>query len=237
MTNDEIHNIAGALRSRLQDHLLSLLYYPHPFGDDGFVAVFKDDQKGVVDLIAGAYSCVEPETNVYCLRHGELFELSLPVYSWLNIVNRHTLMVYWLKHKGEVLFGRDIRDELILPRDPRLLLDNHLAVCKHFLRSGVILDRLQRRRYRELMGKLGRQVRILMATALLLRGEWETTEETVAARFEQLFPDPLLGQVWGDYELLMREASAAGEGASRDSALEAVWLFEGFVRRLGAYAL
>lgn len=237
MTNDEINNIAGALRFRLHDHLLSLLYYPHPFGDDGFVVVFKDDLKEVVDLIAEAYSCVEPETHVYCLRHGELFELSLPVYSWLNIVNRHTLMVYWLKHKGEVLFGRDIRGELVLPRDPRVLLENHLAVCRHFLRSGVILHWLQRRRYRELMGKLGRQVRILMATALLLRGEWETTEETVATRFEQLFSDPLLEQVWGDYKRLMQEASATGEDAGRDSALEAVWLFEGFVRRLGVYAL
>lgn len=237
MTDDEINNIAGALRSRLRDQLVSLLYYPHPFGDDGFVVIFKDDLKEVVDLIAEAYSCAGPETHVYCLRHGELFELSLPVYSWLNIVNRHTLMVYWLKHKGEVLFGRDVRDELVLPQDPRLLLENHLAVCRHFLRSGVILDWLQRRRHRELIGKLGRQLRILMATALLLRGEWETTEETVDARFEHSFSDPLLKQVWGDYKLLMQGVPATGEDAGRDSALEAVWLFEGFVRRLRVYAV
>jgi hypothetical protein len=230
MTNEEIEEIAGRVINSLGDHSESILYYPHPFGADGFVVVFRDDVASVVDLIAEAHLCVPLETPLYCLRQKELFELSLPVYSWVYLVNRHVHMVYWLKHEGRVLFGSDIRKHLKLPADPKLQLASHIGVSTHFLRSGIILDWLQRKRYLDLVETLEQQIKMLMATALLLRGEWKVTAETVAERFEHFFYDQRLNGVGSEFKKLL--SSRRNE---RERALEAVWLFERFVSRLRSY--
>jgi hypothetical protein len=235
MITEEIEEIAGRLINALGDHSESILYYPHPFGTDGFVVIFRDDVTSIVDLIAKAHLCVPSETPLYCLRHREMFELSLPVYSWVYLVNRHVHMVYWLKYEGKVLFGSDIRERLKLPAAPHLLLASHIGVSTHYLRSGVILDWLQHKRYLELIDTLEQQIKMLMATALLLHGHWNVTADTVAEQFEHFFPAPRLKKVWSEFRQLMASRSDDDEAQSK-SALEAVRLFECFVRQLRSYA-
>lgn len=236
MNAEEIKEVAGGVIDRLGGHCESILYYPHPFGENGLVVVFRDDVEAVVGHVAEARLRVPLEVPLYCLRHRELFELSLPVYSWLRMVNRHVYMVYWLKHEGVVLFGRDIRGQLELPRAPRLMLACHVGVSTHYLRSGVILDSLQRKDYLGLIGTLERQVRMLMATALLLHGEWRVTAETVAERFGRFFPDGLLEEAWRGFGRLLARPPDEDEEAQCRAAFEAAWLFERFVRRLRRYA-
>jgi len=234
MTIEEIEEIAGRLINSLGDHSESILYYPHPFGADGFVVVFRDDVKSVIDLIAAAHLCIPRDTPLYCLRRGEIFELSLPMHSWLYLVNRHVHMVYWLKHEGKVLFGTDIRQQLELPADPRLMLASHIGVSTHYMRSGIILDWLQRKQYLELIETLEQQIKMLMATALLLHGRWNVTAETVAEQFGQFFSDERLKEVWSEFGHLLPPRQGVEE-VQRQSALEAVWLFECFVKRLRSY--
>jgi hypothetical protein len=235
MTTEEIEEIAGRLINSLGKHSESILYYPHPFGADGFVVIFRDDVTSIDDLIGEAHLCVPSEVPLYCLRLSEMFELSLPVYSWVYLVNRHVHMVYWLKHEGRVLFGSDIRKQLELPAAPHLLLSSHIGVSTHYLRSGIILDWLHRKRYLELIETLEQQIKMLMATALLLHGQWNVTAETVAGQFEHFFPVPSLNEVWSEFTQLMTARSYDEETQSR-SALEAVWLFESFIRQLRSYA-
>ncbi|HJT25946.1 MAG TPA: hypothetical protein VJ784_00955 [Pyrinomonadaceae bacterium] len=231
MTTEEIEEIAGRLINALGDQSESILYYPHPFGVDGFVVIFRDDVTSIVDLIADAHLCVPTETPLYCLRRSELFELSLPVYSWVYLVNRHVHMAYWLKYEGQVLFGSDIRAQLELP-NPHLMLASHIGVSTHYLRSGIILDGLQHKRYLELIETLKQQIKMLMATALLLHGQWNVTAETVADQFEHSFPDPELKQIWSEFRRLM----PARRDDEHWSAFEAVWLFERFIKQLRRYA-
>lgn len=232
MTTEEIEEIAGRLIDSLGEHSDSILYYPHPFGADGFVVIFRDDVRSVVDLIGEAHLCVPSEVPLYCLRRSEMFELSLPVYSWVYLVNRHVHLVYWLKHEGRVLFGSDIRDELELPAAPHLLLSSHIGVSTHFLRSGIILDWLHRKRHLDLIETLEQQIKMLMATALLLHGQWNVTAETVAEQFERYFPVPRFKEIWSEFTELMSSRNDDQE----KSALEAVWLFESFIRQLRSYA-
>lgn len=232
MTTEEIEEIAGRLINSLGEHSESILYYPHPFGADGFVVIFRDDVKSIVDLIGEAHLCVPREVPLYCLRQSEMFELSLPVYSWVYLVNRHVHMVYWLKHEGRVLFGSDIRERLELPAKPHLLLASHIGVSTHYLRSGIILDSLHRKRYVELTETLEQQIKMLMATALLLHGQWKVTAETVAVQFERFFPAPQFKEVWSEFRQLLSSRSDHEE----KSAIEAVRLFESFIRQLRSYA-
>ena len=235
MTTEEIEEIAGRLINSLGEHSESILYYPHPFGADGFVVIFRDDVTSIVDLIGEAHLCVPSEVPLYCLRQSEMFELSLPVYSWVYLVNRHVHMVYWLKHEGRVLFGSDIRERLELPAKPYLLLASHIGVSTHYLRSGIILDSLHRKRYVELIETLEHQIKMLMATALLLHGQWNVTADTVAEQFERFFPAPQFKEVWSEFRQLLSYRSDDEEAQSR-SALEAVWLFESFIKQLRSYA-
>jgi len=232
MTTEEIEEIAGRLINSLGEHSESILYYPHPFGADGFVVIFRDDVKSIVELIGEAHLCVPSEVPLYCLRQSEMFELSLPVYSWVYLVNRHVHMVYWLKHEGRVLFGSDIRERLELPAKPHLLLASHIGVSTHYLRSGIILDSLHRKRYAELIETLEQQIKMLMATALLLHGQWNVTADTVAEQFERFFPAPQFKEVWSEFRQLLSSRSDHEE----KSAIEAVRLFESFIRQLRSYA-
>jgi len=237
----ERNKVRDQLISRLGDRLESVLYYPHvfprvdyrhPFAYGGFVVVFHDEVEQIVDAIAAAHSCVPPETALYCLRRRELFELSLPVFWFLRFVDHQMHLPWFVKYKGEVLFGRDLRDEIQLPANPRLLFHNKLEVCAHFLRSGVILELLVQGRYELLIRRLERQMKYLMASALLAHGEWDITLADVAEKFMRRYTDPKLNSIWRDFgQLCERNGSLPADEACQ-AAYEAAWLFETFLHRL-----
>jgi hypothetical protein len=77
---------------------------------------------------------------------------------------------------------------------------------------------------------LDRHLRYLMATALLVHREWDVDMETLPDRFEQFYPDGPMNRVFQEFKVLLQQVEGIDEGACRESALEAVWLFECFLR-------
>jgi len=237
----ERNQVKDQLVSLLGERLESVLYYPHvfprvdyphPFAYGGFVVVFHDEVEQIVEAIAAAHSCVPPETALYCLRRRELFELSLPVFWFLRFVDHQMHLPWFVKYKGEVLFGRDPRDDIQLPANPRLLFHNKLEVCAHFLRSGVILELLVEGRYELLIRRLERQMKYLMASALLAHGEWDITLADVAEKFMRRYTDANLNAIWRDFGQLCESNGSLPADQARQAAFEAAWLFETFLHRL-----
>ncbi len=220
----------------LRDHLASLMYYPHPFTKGGLVIVFKDDVEKFLERISVVYQNLPPAgLAVHCVRRSELFELSLPSLYLPNMVLEHTHLAYFLKHKGAVLFGLDLRAEVPLPHDPRVLLDNHLEACMRHLRPHGLLTWLTNKDYLVLIDELDKQFRYLMSTALLAHGVWDVQIESLPDQFTHYFANEPATKTWRSFHALLSNLAANDEEACRAGAFEAVWLFECFLRELKEY--
>jgi hypothetical protein len=236
-----VEEVAGQLVAAVGEDLHSLIYYPHlvpakkfpyPYTVGGLVVVFNDDAGPVVDLILKAHAPVPPDMSVHCLRRSELSELSLPAFTWLDMVNKHVRLAYLLRHRGVVLYGPDVRRRIGLPA-PDVLLNLHAEACRHFVRNHLILGWLATGNYAALVNKLDWQIRCLMATALLPHGLFEERAETLPESFARCFPASRARQVWEEFRGLDARAVEFGGPPARRTALEAVWVFENFLRCLG----
>lgn len=224
--------IASRLDESLSESIISIIYYPHPCVSGGLLVVFNDDDtEALIDKISIAHSVVPPQLLLHCFKRAELFELAFPIITWLDVVNVHIQMPFWLKHRGVVIQGLDILDEVGLP-DPQPLLAVHLDICAHSIRNHVILGYLTRKDYLGLIKKLDWQAKCLMATALVKHNQWDIDSQTLPERFEQFYPDPSLGDIWHELSGTLYETDVVDEASCRQSAFEAVWLFESFLRRL-----
>jgi len=213
------------------------MYYPHPFTKGGLVIVFKDDVEKLLDRISVVYQNLPPAgLAVHCVRRSELFELSLPsLYLPPYMVLEHTHLAYFLKHKGAVLFGLDLRAEVPLPSDHRVLLDNHLEACMGHLRPHGLLTRLANKDYLVLIDELDKQFRYLMSTALLAHGVWDIQIESLPDQFTHYFANEPATKTWRSFHALRSNLAAKDAEACRAAAFEAVWLFECFLRELKEY--
>jgi hypothetical protein len=231
-----IEHVASQLTVELGQSLVNISHYPHPCTRGGLVVVFKDDVEDLLDLVATSYVLVPRTIVLHCLRQSEIPELSLPVITWLDVVNTHLQMPFWLRHRGINLYGAAIHEEIRLPENPQTLLRVHLDVCAHSLRNHVILGCLTRKDYLGLIKKLDWQARCLMTTALLPYNDWDVEAETLSQRFTERYPDPELGHFWDDLSGVLYSTNVVDEASCRQSAFESVWLFESFLQRLRAYA-
>lgn len=237
MTDRSIAEFVESYAAPLSGRVVSVVRYEHPFTQGGLVIVFDDGESDVLGLIGEVYRHGPPPgLSLHCLRREELFQLSTPGIFTLPLeVNEHPHLPFYVRHKGVVLFGHDIRGEVEPHADARVLLDNHIEGCMTNFRTLGIMSWLHRRQYLRLVGELDKQLRYLMATALLVRGEWEVEFDSLPQRFDARFADARLKATWQDYADLRARAEGAGESdeaAQRASAFEAVWLFESFMRRL-----
>lgn len=236
MLDKKVGDFATRLSFFMRNRLESILYYPHPFNGGGLVIVFKAGAGSLQKLLPDvAMSGPPPGLSLHCLRREELFELAMPVEFRLvppHTVNEYEHLAYWLHHKGVVLYGRDVRGEVGLPARPELLLSAHVASCMAGLRSHLILSYLLKKQYAELLKELGAQMRYLMAAALLARGVWDVTFETVPELFKETYDDARMAQTWADFERLPKPPVEGGEAGAREAAFEAVWLFESLLRLL-----
>jgi hypothetical protein len=225
MIEAPVHEFALRVIARLREQIESITAYSHPFTKGGLVIVFRDNGGFVPDLISVVYGCEPPPVTLHCLRSTELFQLSFPgVFGWPNPLEEKPLLAYHLKFKGVVIYGRDIRDEIMLPDDPMSLLETQVQRCRQFVRNWA-LDQFRRRNYLGIIKEAERQIRYLLATALLTRNEWDVVLEEIPKRFELLFEDNSVTQTWKEINALAQHQAAANE-ASRESAKEAFWLFE-----------
>jgi hypothetical protein len=231
-----ITEFAKSVVDRLGEQIECILYYPHPFHVGGVVVVLRDDSEPFLYFASEVYSCARMGISLHCLRQAELFKLSLPgIFVLPNPVSEHLHLALWLKQRGVVLYGRDVRDEIPSPINQHLLLKIHIEACQHSIRPGLILLCLMGKAYSELIDVMNAQVRYLMATALLMRGIWDVSMETVPAHFESLYKDEQMNEI-SQKLVSLYQVDPTNEYACRKAAYESVWLFESFLRHLRRYA-
>ena len=233
--DNRARHLSQHLAQHLRDEIESILYYPHPLCNGGIVIVLKKEVRNtesVVDAITKAFRFIPPDLSLHCLREDELFELALPAFTWLHVVNRRLLLPFWLKYRGVLLYGKDVRAQLPEPPDPHVLLALHIEACVHFLRNHAILGLLMRNEYLQLIRRLNWQMRCLMSTALLVYSEWDVTIEDVPRRFAWRYQNQELLSTAVELNGLMVDTDSSDEEKCRDAAYEAVWFFERFIREL-----
>ncbi len=236
MENNPLSDFTERLLANLGGQVESILFYPHPFSEGGVIIVFCDGAQSTLELVSKVYlSNPPPPLALYCLRREELFTLSLPgLFQLPDLVSEHLYLAYWLKHKGTVLYGSDLRDQISLPPNPKALLDLHIEACLHSVRTYHILQHLVNKEYSALIERLLQMTRSLMSTALLTRGHWDVQLETIPTQFDEVFADSQAQKIWADL-LDLEKVAAEDKRAARQSAFEAAWLFECFIRRIGEY--
>lgn len=194
--------------------------------------VFKADAGFMPDLIGEVYNCAPPDITLYFLRRAELFQISGPgVFGWPNPLEEKPLLAYRVKFDGELIYGQDIRDDIEVASDPVSLLEAQVQRCKQFIRNWA-LDQFRRRNYAGIIKELDRQSKYLMATALLAHGEWDVSQERIPDRFESLTKDAETKQVWAEINSLAQAAAHSSDSQKRESASEAVWLFEKVIQNI-----
>jgi len=225
------------LIARLRPKLESVMYYPHPFTRGGFVIVFKNEIKGLIDSIAEVYRCIPPpDLSIHCLRRSELFELALPGLPLLpHYVSENLHLGLALRHKGTVLYGLDLRAEIPVRKDFGVLLANHLEGCMMQQRAHCLLTWLQQRQYLLLIDQVDRQFRYLMGTALLAHDVWDIQMETLPEQFAQYFCDQPVMKTWGLFDHLRSTLYSDNQPDHHAAAFEAVWLLERFLGELKEY--
>lgn len=228
---------ADSVVNGLGEQVESILYYPHPFHVGGIVIVLKDDDASSIDLASEIYRRANVRISLHCLRRSELFKLSLPgMFVLPNPVSEHLHLAPWLKHRGVILYGLDLRDEIPSTINRHLLLNIHIEACQHSLRPGIILTGLMTGAYSRLIAEMNMQVRYLMATALLVKDVWDVSMATIPAQFQSLYEDEQAKEIVRKLESLY-QIDPANEYACRKAAYEAVWLFESFLQCMRRYAL
>jgi hypothetical protein len=220
--------------ARFRDELESLMYYPHPFTNGGFVIIIKDEVEEFLDCVTGIFQCAPPRgLSIHCLRRSELFELALPgVYLLPSRVNEQEHLALYLKNKGSVLFGVDLREQISVPNNYEVMLDNHLEACASQLRPHVLLKWLASKEYLLLIDEIDNQFRYLMGTALLVHGVWDITMEGLPDLFAQYFANQPVIEIWKSFDTARNKLDPKDEIACRELAFETAWLFESFLREL-----
>jgi len=238
MRDTLISRIKDEMFTGVRQFAVSILYYSQPFGKGGFLVVFRDDVESFIDLVSKAYLSTPPSMSLHCVRYKELFELSMPAHTTIGRIYESLHLPFWLKNNSLVVHGDDIRREIDVSTDPRLLLDAHVEVCTHYLRNHTILDLLMRNLHTRLIKELDQQIKYLMATMLLMHQESCVEAETIPSRFEHLCTDNQLKNIRSEFNDIVRRIDAThatDAGTQKQSALEAVWLFERFIRSLRDY--
>ena len=206
----------------------AIFFYPHPFNQGGLIVIAKAERSAWLQLLGEAYRLLPEKLSLHCLRPYELKLLGQPgIFAPPLSVNEFPHLLYWLKHRGSLLFGDDIRHMLPAPPDATRLLAAHIEACTDTFRRYGILPQLIQGKSDRLPAMLTLEAKRLMATALLIHGEWDIDLHTVPARFLDVFTDPSLAEIW--YQL---DEMGTAVQASEDEAIEGTWLFEQFLNEL-----
>lgn len=205
----------------LPGDLRSILYYPHPFTNGGLVVILDADSARFLEACGVVYAAAPHDYSMHLLRSNELDMLAAPgMFVPPLHVNEMPHLPYYLKHKGECLYGQDYREQIPLP-DGHYLLDSHIEGCYDYLRRYGVLSMAIHQEFEKLVLLLDREILLLMATAVLAqKGQWEVDQSTVAALFFTHFTAPGLAEAYKKFK------------ADSAEPLAKVWYFESFLQEL-----
>lgn len=231
MSDEEEALFVARLTERDSGNVASILRYPHPFSAGGLVVVFDDLAGSYSKLHAAVTRAIPPQGALYVVKRADLFVLALQIEAFPPFEYPH--MVFFLKHRGEILYGEDLRGEIPPLSAAKYTLEHMLDMMACWFRDHGILRDLQQGAYQSLIDQIDMRLRFLMSVALLARcGEWDIEADSVPARFFAGIRDDQLKEIWKNFEGLRQEVGAQEEKGSRSAAFEAAWLFETFSRRL-----
>lgn len=220
-----VESCTSALPGRLQ----SISYYPHPFTNGGFVVIMEKEVTGFFETASHVYAAVPSGYSLHMLRASEIDMLTAPgIFVPPLQINEKPHLPYYLKYKGENLYGRNFYDEVTLP-DTTHLLASHIEGCYDYLRRYGILSFIIHQKFMQLGSLLDRESLLLMATAVLTKGYWEIDLSSIENLFFAIFDAPGLVEVYARF----KENNAYASGvANRATITGKVWLFETFLREL-----
>jgi hypothetical protein len=228
--NQEIRQFVLRLSNAHGSKIESILHYSHPFSKGGLIIIFKDDAGLYQDLVADVQNCDPEGITLHTLRRSELIELSLPG------LPGYPHIAFYAKYKGDVVFGCDLRAEIMEPRESYLMLEATIDTYACWWRDHIILKQLAQEEYLSLIQIIHKGIHQLMAMALLRYGEWDINVGTLEERFRELYPDTQMKETWEAFREIREKTGDRDKDALRSDAFEAVWLFESFLRQLRRYA-
>lgn len=198
--------------------------FTHPLTGRGVFVLFDSHVSNFTEQVGVIYQLFD-NRSVYCLRPNELFQLWQPgVFAPPFQVNEYPHLPFYLRHKGELIVGEEMRSQIKLPHCDQTLLWWHIEACRDSLRRYGILPLLFEEKYGKLVKVLRSEVAHLMATALLTKREWEIELNKIAPHFADFFPDERLNE--------LATAVFTSNPTDRQAALSVVYQFEQFLTQL-----
>jgi hypothetical protein len=211
----------------------SIMTYPHPFTNGGMVVVFDDTASPYSHLHATVINADPPKDEMHIVKRSDLFLLSVPSFNPLAPLD-YPHMVYYLKNRGQLIHGEDLRTYIHAPSCMDSMLIYLLDITACWFRDHIILHDLQTNAFTSLVDAIDTRLRFLMSIALLCQtGRWEVQTSSVPADFLELLADGDLRETWYEFEEI--RASASSQDINLETAIRVVWLFEVFTRGLRRY--
>jgi hypothetical protein len=233
VSNDKINQFAERVTADT-DIVDSIMAYPHPFTNGGVVVVFNKAAGSYSQLHSTVVRAVPPTGEMHIVKRSDLFLLSIPRFSPLAPLD-YPHMVFFLKSRGRLVYGEDLREDIPNPSCIDSMLIHLLDTTACWFRAHNILHGLATYAYASLIEAIDARLRFLMAITLLCRsGKWDVQASSVPADFFSEFADERLNEVWA--EICEFRTSSQHKDIEFASAIKATWLFEVFTRELRRYA-
>ena len=213
--------------------VISVVRFPHPLTEGGLLIVLNGSSPTYLNSIATAYQQFPKERSLYCLRPNELFQLWQPgVFAPPFHINEQPHLPFYLKYKGCLLAGEPLAHKINLPQCSAGLLAMHIEACRDSLRRYGILPLLFQRKYRSLVNQLIQEMAYLMATALLTRGIWEISLDTIQDPFFAAFSSSILREMVHLIGQISEETAVSQTAVSQSITYDAIFYFETFLKEL-----
>lgn len=232
MEDATTRSFAVRIARNKSNRLTSVLRYRHPFSEGGLAIVFASGPEPYSSLHAAISRAEPPTCYVSVLKRADLFLLAMPRIEPFS-QHEYPHIAYYLKHRGEVLYGQDLRSEIPEATGLEHWLEGILDHTACWFRNHDILGRLQREEHLALFEAMDARLRYLLSVVLLAeRGEWDVAMSSVPDRCTEVIRDDAIHEHWRAFDALHRVAAATGVEPDRATVLEAVWRFDSVCRGL-----
>lgn len=213
----------------LADALLNITYYPHPFTTGGFVVILDSEAINFLEMSGVVYAHLPSGYAVHVLRENELDLLSAPgMFAPPLHINEKPHLPFYLRYRGVCLYGRNYCEEILLP-DTTYLLKSHIEGCFDYLRRYGIVSSMINQKFHALVALLENETSLLIATAVLTKGQWEVDLAALSETFFAHFKEPAIHRAYTDFNSC---TFAEDDEITATEMAEKVYLFESFLHQL-----